>query len=75
MEAGRRSVTADELKRLSHPYGVSTAWILGEYQVALSDQEDKLLLAARELSKIKEEDLERLIRAIEMVRSPKAKSE
>jgi len=68
IEAGRRNVGAEELQQFANLYGVSTSWLLGEVESSTSEDEDRLLLAARELSKIKEEDLERLLKAIKMIR-------
>jgi transcriptional regulator with XRE-family HTH domain len=67
IEAARRNVTTEELKQLAELYGVTTAWIMSEESVGSSEKD--LVLAARELGKIKEEDLERLMKVITMVRS------
>jgi transcriptional regulator with XRE-family HTH domain len=71
IEAGRRSVTAEELKSFAELYGVTMAWLLGESGSEGSEKEGKqaLLMAARELGKIREEDLDRLLRVIRMVRT------
>jgi transcriptional regulator with XRE-family HTH domain len=69
IEAGRRNVSAEELTKLASLYGVSSAWLLGEEPAKEGEAADKLLLAARELSKIKEDDLERLVKVIHMLRS------
>ena len=71
IEAGRRNVSAEELQQFADLYGVGVTWLLGE-AAAERDQDDaSLLLAARELSKIKEDDLDRLLRVIKIVRSSK----
>ena len=67
IEAGRRRVSAEELAVLADIYGVNIPWILGE-----GDEEgisDMAMLAARELNKLKDEDLERLL---ELIRALKA---
>jgi len=69
IEAGRRSVAAEELKVFSDLYGVSMSWLLGESVESNKDGRDALLMAARELGKIREEDLDRLLRVIRMVRT------
>jgi transcriptional regulator with XRE-family HTH domain len=67
MEAGRRGVTVEELPALAGLYGVTVGWLVGEADP--SGEEDSLLMAARELSKIKEEDLDRLLKVIKIVRN------
>lgn len=69
IEAGNRRVSADELARLAEIYDVSTAWLLGETPETLNAQDPKLELAARELSKLKPEDLERLLKLLVAMRS------
>src|SRR6478752_3810264 len=61
MEAGNRRVSADELARLAGIYDVNVTWLLGEAPETLNVQDPRLELAARELSKLKPEDLERLL--------------
>ena len=69
MEAGNRRVSADELARLSEIYDVSVVWLLGEAPEALDAQDPRLELAARELSKLKPEDLEHLLKLLAALRS------
>lgn len=64
IEAGNRRVTADELPRFAELYDVSVAWILGEAPDTLDASDPKLELAARELSKLKPEELQRLMRLL-----------
>lgn len=64
MEAGKRRVSADELARLAELYDVKTAWILGEAPERADVTDPKLQLAARELSKLKPDDLDRLLKLI-----------
>jgi transcriptional regulator with XRE-family HTH domain len=68
MEAGRRSVSAEELQQLAELYGVTGSWLLGKETGKSTSDQDALLMAARELGKIREEDLDRLLRVIRMVR-------
>ena len=51
MEAGRRNVTATELKEFASIYDVSVSWLACEDSDKLDTQEDKMYLAARKLSK------------------------
>jgi transcriptional regulator with XRE-family HTH domain len=69
IEAGRRSVPAEELKQFAELYGVTVSWLVGEQSDAKKDGAENLLMAARELGKIREEDLDRLLRVIRMVRT------
>lgn len=69
MEAGNRRVSADELVRLAEIYDVSIAWLAGETPEILHTQDPRLELAARELSKLKPDDLELLLRLLSAMRS------
>ena len=69
MEAGKRRVSADELARLAEIYDVSVAWLIGEAPEKLDARDPRLELAARELTKLKPEDLEHLLRLLAALRS------
>jgi transcriptional regulator with XRE-family HTH domain len=69
IEAGNRRVSADELARLAEIYDVSVVWLLGEAPETLDAQDPRLELAARELSKLKPDDLERLLKLLAAMRS------
>ena len=69
MEAGNRRVSAEELARLAQIYDVGVAWLLGETPDKLDAQDPRLELAARELSKLKPDDLERLLKLLAAMRS------
>lgn len=71
IEAGRRRVSADELTQFADLYGVETDWILSEQERDPSD--DKILLAARQLSKMSGDDLNRLMKLVTMLKKPKVK--
>ena len=72
IEAGRRRVSVEELGELAKIYGVSTAWITGERASESDATDDRILLAARQLSKLKDKDLDRLMDLIRMLRQPGA---
>ena len=75
MEAGNRKVSADEVAMLSEIYDVSVAWLLGDTSDVLDPVDPRLELAARELAKLKSDDLERLVTLLSAMRSesdPKA---
>jgi transcriptional regulator with XRE-family HTH domain len=59
MEAGRRSVSGEELSTLAEAYGVGVDWLLeGE---AADPARLRYELAARKLSKMKADDIDRLM--------------
>jgi transcriptional regulator with XRE-family HTH domain len=70
IEAGRRRVAGEELAQFAALYGVSIEWLT----TASSESdaaEDRILLAARELSKMKDQDLDRLMSLLRMLRKPR----
>src|SRR3546814_17943102 len=69
MEAGNRRVSAAELARLAEIYDVSVAWLLGEASEALDAQDPRFALAARELTKLKPDDLDRLPKLLAALRT------
>ena len=69
IEAGNRSVSAEELVRLAELFDVDVAWLGGEGTVAVDPHDNKLQLAARELQKLKPDDLERLLKIIASMRT------
>ena len=69
IEAGNRRVSADELARLAKIYDVGVAWLLGEAPDTLEAQDPRLELAARELTKLKPDDLDRLLKLLAAMRS------
>lgn len=64
MEAGNRRVSAEELARLADLYDTKVTWLLGEAPDIASTDDPKLQLAARELGKLKPDDLDRLLKLI-----------
>ena len=68
IEAGRRRVPAEELATLSKMYGVNVHWVVGEENEESSLAADRVKLAARELSKLRDEDLERVLQLIQAIR-------
>ena len=67
IEAGRRRVAAEELTVLSDLYGVNVPWITGED--GSDHTSDKARLAARELEKLRDEDLDRLLQLIQALKT------
>lgn len=68
IEAGRRKVSAEELSILAELYGVNVPWIIGEEEES-GAASDRAKLAARELSKLKDEDLDRLLQLIRALKA------
>lgn len=72
IEAGNRRVSAEELVKFAETYDVTVSWLLGETAEQLEMDDPRLQLAARELSKLKPDDLERLLRLLASMRSSDA---
>lgn len=65
IEAGRRKVSSDELVLFAKLYDVSVSWLVSED----TDCENPVVeLAARELSKLKAEDLDRILKLLRSLR-------
>jgi transcriptional regulator with XRE-family HTH domain len=61
IEAGKRRVTAEELSKHAELFDVTVAWLVGEAPESVETIDPRIQLAARELKKLKPEDLDRLI--------------
>jgi transcriptional regulator with XRE-family HTH domain len=72
IEAGNRRVSAQELSQLAKLYDVNVSWLLGETPDVLDVNDPKLELAARELGKLKPEELNRLMRLLAVMKSEKS---
>lgn len=66
MEAGRRKVSSEELTKLSEIYDVSMAWLTNTES---SSDDERVKLAARELSKLKENDLDRVLKLLKALKT------
>ena len=73
MEAGNRRISADELAKLAEIYNVSGAWLLGGPLDSIDARDPRLELAARELAKLKPEDLELLLKLFAAMRNSTVK--
>ncbi len=69
IEIGRRKVTTKEVESFALLYGIGVEWIVSGKR-AVAETDDKILLAARQLSKMKTADLDRLMRLLQMLRRP-----
>ncbi|MCZ0945636.1 MAG: helix-turn-helix transcriptional regulator [Gammaproteobacteria bacterium] len=67
IEAGRRRVSADELAMFADIYEVSPAWLLGREDES-DEFNERVRLAARELAKLRAEDLDRVLSLLSSMR-------
>lgn len=70
IEAGRRRVAAEELAEFSRIYEVSVAWLTGS-EGGDDGMDDRVKLAARELAKLKPDDLDNVLRLLASMRKSK----
>ena len=68
IEAGRRNVSSEELVKFAKIYSVSVSWLSAEDSETSDPQKDKIELAARELAKLKDEDLKKVIDLLSALR-------
>lgn len=69
-EAGRRRVPAEELSEYSRIYGVNAGWLAAAEPYSIDRQDARVQLAARELSKLKPDDLDRVLNLLAALREP-----
>lgn len=69
IEAGQRVVRPDELARFASLYGVEETWIIHGDAGTAMDQDPRVAIAARELSKLRREDLDAILKVIKVMRS------
>jgi transcriptional regulator with XRE-family HTH domain len=67
IEAGRRKVSSDELKRFAKLFDVDLRWLAGE-SGGLANPDDRVLLAARELAKLKQDDIDKVLKLLRTLR-------
>jgi transcriptional regulator with XRE-family HTH domain len=70
IEANRRRITLEELPQFAKAYGVSVAWLMGA-EPNEEGFDERVLLAAREFSKLAPEDLDQLLRILQTLRKAK----
>ena len=71
IEAGRRRVAADELVRFADLYEVNVDWLAGRGATENNPAKDQIELAARNVAKLKQEDLDRVIALLSSLRPKK----
>lgn len=69
LEAGERRLSADELPKLAAHYGVSVSWLTRTIDLDEDPMDPQLELAAKELSRLKPDDLQRVIKLLSAIRS------
>lgn len=69
IEAGQRIVRPDEIARFATLYGVQESWIIHGDSGIASTQDARVEIAARELSKLRQEDLDAILKVIKVMRS------
>lgn len=69
IEAGNRRVTAEEVGEFARIYQVESGWLLGDVPETIETDDPRIQLAARELNKLKPEDLERMLRLLSAIKA------
>ena len=64
IEAGRRKVSSEEVSKFADLYDVTVSWLLDTSE----EHSPVVQLAARELSKLREEDLEKILRLLKSLK-------
>jgi len=68
IEAGRRKIKADEIMTFADLYGVEPSWLM-KGQIEHRKINTDIIAAARELSTMKSEDLDLLMKTIQRIKS------
>lgn len=69
IESGNRRVSAEELARMAELFDVSVAWLVGEAPETVESDDPRVQLAARELGRLRPDDLDRLLKLLTAIRS------
>lgn len=72
MEAGRRRVSADELTRLAEIYSIDMGWLAGS-ELESEHDDERIRFAARQLAKLKADDLDKVMSLLNALRPKKGK--
>ena len=73
MEAGRRKVSVDELTKLAKIYSVDMEWLAGSTPDTKNGDE-RIRFAARQLAKLKSDDLDKVLNLLQALRPKKGRS-
>lgn len=68
IEAGRRNVVGVEFAKFAEIYGVGTDWLAGSGAEQDDANNDRILLAARELAKLNPDDLTKVLGLLKALR-------
>lgn len=69
IEAGNRRVSVEELARLAELFDVSIGWMIGDAPEIAESDDPRVQLAARELNRLKPDDLDRLLKLLNAIKS------
>jgi transcriptional regulator with XRE-family HTH domain len=69
IEAGQRVVRPDEIARFASLYSVQEGWIIHGDTAIAANQDVRVEIAARELAKLRKEDLDAILKVIRVMRS------
>jgi transcriptional regulator with XRE-family HTH domain len=72
MEAGRRKVSVDELTKLARIYSIDMEWLAGSTPDATNGDE-RIQFAARQLAKLKDDDLDKVLNLLYALRPQKGR--
>ena len=72
IESGNRRISTDEIVKLAELYDVSVAWLVGDAPDKVDQSDPRLELAARELTKLRGADLDRLLKLLAAMRTDKS---
>lgn len=68
IESGDRNVRIEELDKFAEIYGVERTWLIDGDAALAGERDPRIELAARELRKMKREDLDAILRLIQVLR-------
>ncbi len=71
-EAGRRNVTATEIGKFAEIYGVGVDWLACSDSDVPNEAKDRVQLAARELAKLKKQDLDKVLDLLSALKKAEA---
>ena len=69
IEAGQRIVRPDEIARFASLYGVQEKWIIRGDSGLAAPGDARVEIAARELAKLRKEDLDAILKVIKVMRT------
>lgn len=69
IEAGQRVVRPDEIARFASLYGVQETWIIHGDSSLVGNEDARVEIAARELAKLRKQDLDTILKVIKVMRS------